>query len=125
MSSQSPVLLLGQDLRSQADQGAGLVSFKKGFDKDIFPATVSSWIKQNVLLCYELSDQEALTLHQVKAHDVRTFAASKAKKTPKNCDMLPLGGLFLLMSLNSSLSSPTSEQVCKKEGGRQCRYIPG
>ena len=54
------------------------VSFKKGFDKDISPATFSSWIKQTVILCYVLSDQEALTLHQVKAHDVRAFAASKA-----------------------------------------------
>ena len=51
------------------------VSFKKGFDNDISPATISSWIKQTVVLCYELSDQEALTLHQVKAHDVRAFAA--------------------------------------------------
>ena len=42
-----------------------LVSFKKGFDKDISPATVSSWIKQTVIQCYELSDQQALTLHQV------------------------------------------------------------
>ena len=31
-----------------------------------------------LILCYELSDQEALMLHQVKAHDVRAFAASKA-----------------------------------------------
>ena len=56
------------------------VSFKKGFDKDISPATISSWIKQTVILClcYEISDQEAHTLHQVKAHDVRAFAASKA-----------------------------------------------
>ena len=54
------------------------VSFNKGFDKDISPATISSLIKQTVILCYELSDQEALTLHQVKAHDVRAFAASKA-----------------------------------------------
>ena len=54
------------------------VAFKKDFDKDISPATISSWIKQTVILCYELSDQEALTLHQVKAHDVRAFAASKA-----------------------------------------------
>ena len=54
------------------------VSFKKGFDKDISPATISSWIKQTVILCYELSDQEAHQLHQVKAHDVRAFAASKA-----------------------------------------------
>ena len=37
------------------------VSFKKGFDKDISPATISSWIKQTVILCYELSDQEALS----------------------------------------------------------------
>ena len=42
------------------------VSFKKGFDKDISHATISSWIKQTVILCYELSDQQALTLHQVK-----------------------------------------------------------
>ena len=53
------------------------VSFKKGFSKDISPATISSWIKQTVIR-YDLSDQEALTLHQVKAHDVRAFAASKA-----------------------------------------------
>ena len=32
------------------------VSFKKGFDKDISPVTISSWIKQTVILCYELSD---------------------------------------------------------------------
>ena len=54
------------------------VSFKKGFDKDISPATISSWIKQTVILCYELSDQESHSLHQVKAHDVRAVAASKA-----------------------------------------------
>ena len=29
------------------------VSFKKGFDKDISPATISSWIKQTVILCYD------------------------------------------------------------------------
>ena len=50
------------------------VSFKKGFHKDISPATISSWIKQTVI-CYERNDQEALTLPQVKAHDVRAFAA--------------------------------------------------
>ena len=46
------------------------VSFKKGFDKDISPATISSWIKQTVILCYELSDQAALTLHQVKGFNL-------------------------------------------------------
>ena len=68
------------DKTSDFRQGKELVfvSFKKGFNKDISPATISSWIKQTVILCYELSDQQAHTLHQVKAHDVRAFAASKA-----------------------------------------------
>ena len=52
------------------------VSFRKSFQKDIIPATISSWIKQTVLLCYQLSDEEAQNLHQVRAHDVRAFAAS-------------------------------------------------
>ena len=64
------------------------VSFKKGFDKDISPATISSWIKQTVILCYELSDQEALTLHQVKAHDVRAFAASQAFQSGISLDQI-------------------------------------
>ena len=63
---------------SRQDKELVFVSFKKGFDKDISPGTISSWIKQTVILCYELSDHQAHTLHQVKAHDVRAFAASKA-----------------------------------------------
>ena len=35
------------------------VSFKKNFSKDIVPATVSSWIKQTILLCYQLSNEDA------------------------------------------------------------------
>ena len=140
------------DLRQNKD--LVFVSFKKGFDKDISPATISSWIKQTVILCHELSDQEAHTLHQVKAREA--FAASKAFQSgvsleqilsachwkshntftqfylkdvawadselyhlgpvvaaQQRCVVLPSGGLFLLlMGLNSSLSSPTSEQVC-------------
>ena len=64
------------------------VSFKKGFDKDICPATISSWIKQTVILCYELSDHQAHTLHQVKAHDVRAFAASKAFQSGVSLDQI-------------------------------------
>ena len=65
-----------QDLRTEKE--LVFVSFKQGFNKDISPATISSWIKQTVVLCYDLSDQDSLNLHQVKAHDVRAFAASKA-----------------------------------------------
>ena len=68
------------DRTKDSRQGKELVfvSFKKGFQKDIVPATISSWVKQTVLLCYQLSDQKAQDLHQVRAHHVRAFAASRA-----------------------------------------------
>ena len=74
----------GQDLRQNKE--VVFVSFKKGFNKDLSPATISSWIKQTVILCYELSDQEAHTLHQVKAHDVRAFSASKVFQSGVSLD---------------------------------------
>ena len=40
-------------------------------------------MKHTVILCYELSDHEALTLHQVKAHDVRVLAASTTPSSRK------------------------------------------
>ena len=64
------------------------VSLKKGFGKDISPATISSWVTQTVILCYELSVQEAHTLHQVKAHDVRAFAASKAFQSGVSLELI-------------------------------------
>ena len=45
---------------------------------DIRPATLSSWLKQAILPCYRQADQQSLDLVQVKAHDIRAFAASKA-----------------------------------------------
>ena len=54
------------------------ISFKKGHTSDIRPATLSSWLKQTILLCYKQADQQALDLVQVKAHDIRAFATSKA-----------------------------------------------
>ena len=65
-----------KDLRKGKD--LVFVSFRKSFQKDIVPATISSWIKQTVVLWYHLSDEEAQSLHQVRAHDVRAFVASKA-----------------------------------------------
>ena len=35
-------------------------------------------MKQTILLCYKQADQQALNLVQVKAHDIRAFAASQA-----------------------------------------------
>ena len=50
----------------------------KHLTSDIRPATLSSWLKQTILLCYKQADQQSLDLVQVKAHDIRAFAASKA-----------------------------------------------
>ena len=52
------------------------IFFKKGHTSDNRPATLSSWLKQTILLCYKQADQQALDLVQVKAHDIRAFAAS-------------------------------------------------
>ena len=54
------------------------ICFKKGHTSDIRPTTLSSWLKHTILLCYKQADQQALDLLQVKAHDTRAFAASKA-----------------------------------------------
>ena len=47
----------------RADKELVFVSFRKNFKKDIVPATVSSWIKQTIGLCYQLSDEQAQNLH--------------------------------------------------------------
>ena len=64
------------------------VSFQKSFQKDIVPATILPWIKQTVLLCYQLSDEDMQSLLQVKAHDVRAFAASKAFQEGVSLDQI-------------------------------------
>ena len=51
------------------------ISFKKRHTSDIRPTTLSSWLKQTILLCYKQADQQALDLVQVKVHDIRAFAA--------------------------------------------------
>ena len=45
---------------------------------DIQPSTISSWLKQTIQLCYAAVDPATLQSLQVKAHDVRAFAASSA-----------------------------------------------
>ena len=40
------------------------ISFKKGHTSDIRPATLSSWLKQTILLCYKQADLQALDLVQ-------------------------------------------------------------
>ena len=39
------------------------ISFKKDFDKNIMRSTISSWIKQTVLLAYQSSNSDSQDLH--------------------------------------------------------------
>ena len=55
------------------------ISFKEGFDRDIMRSTISSWIKQTVLLAYQSSKADSQDLH-IKAHDIRSMSASLAFK---------------------------------------------
>ena len=66
---------LGKTKDIRQGKELGFFSFRRSFSKDIVPATISSWIKQTVDLCYQHLDDNA----QVSASsNVRAFAASKA-----------------------------------------------
>ena len=69
------------------------VSYKDGFSKDIQRSTISSWLKQTVILAYKSSDVETQTLANVKAHDVRSMALSLAFKGGVSLDQI-LGACF-------------------------------
>ena len=49
------------------------ISFKKGHTSDIRPTTLSSWLKQTILLCYKQADQQALYLVQGPSQPLRPF----------------------------------------------------
>ena len=78
MSRAGPEVLFGLNKDLRGSRSLLFISFKKGHTSDIRPATLSSWLKQTILLCYKQADQPALDLVQVKTHDIRAFAASKA-----------------------------------------------
>ena len=78
MSRAGPEVLFGPNKDLRGSRSLLFISFTKGHTSDIRPATLSSWLKQTILLCYKQADQQALDLVQVKAHDIRAFAASKA-----------------------------------------------
>ena len=65
------------------------ISFKKGHTSDIRPATVSSSLKQTILLCYKQADQQALDLVQVKAHDIRDHASVSLESSQHIYKFLP------------------------------------
>ena len=62
----------------RTDQQLLFISFKRGFSKDIQCSTVSTWIKNTISFCYSNVEDADLDSLDIKAHDVRAFAASKA-----------------------------------------------
>ena len=54
------------------------VSFKPGHKRDIVPSTISGWIRKTIIECYTDSPAPLLESHRVKAHQVRSVAASLA-----------------------------------------------
>ena len=105
-----------KDLRKGKD--LVFVSFRKSFHKDIVPATISSWIKQTVLLCYQLSDEEAQNLHQARARDVRAFAASLIRNVGKGSNKHDFVGDVLII-----LSTASSETCLKTKNYEVVKFI--
>ena len=68
MSREGPEVLFGPNKGLRGSRSLLFISFKKGHTSDIRPATLSSWLKQTILLCYKQADQPALDLVQVKTH---------------------------------------------------------
>ena len=66
------------------------VSFKEGFSKDIQRSTISSWLKQTVILAYEnfAYDVETQDLSNVKAHDIMAMSASLSFKSGVSFDQI-------------------------------------
>ena len=77
MSCTRPEVLSGSNQDLRVFRSLPFISFKKGRTSDIRPATLSSWLKQTILLCYKQADQQSLDMVQVKAHDIMAFGPSK------------------------------------------------
>ena len=54
------------------------VSFKPGFTNEIHANTISSWLKQTVLLAYQLEAKSKELYANPKAHEIRSLSASLA-----------------------------------------------
>ena len=78
MSSTGPEVLSDRTKDLRGSRSLLFISFKNGHTSDIRSATLSSWLKLTILLCYKQADQVSLDLVQVKAHAIKAFTASKA-----------------------------------------------
>ena len=98
------------------------ISFKKGHTSDIRPTTLSSWLKQTILLCYKQADQQALDqIMQAchwKAHNTFTNFYLKDLTWSDNDNNMYLGPVVATQQVldpSPQTSCPRTEK--KKEGG--------
>jgi hypothetical protein len=54
------------------------IAHKKGFTKDIAPATISSWLCEAVQLCYKAAPTPLATEFHITGHQVRGMSTSWA-----------------------------------------------
>ena len=54
------------------------IAYKKGYTREIVPATFSSWLKQVIRYAYKQAKPDALQSLKVSGHSVRATAASWA-----------------------------------------------
>ena len=80
------------------------------------------FISRNGQLGYPFHEMDNLLVHFAKwtishlGHNIYIVKKHQKKKKKKKIRRASFGR-FISLGLNSSLSSPTSEQVCKKGGG--------
>ena len=70
------------------------VSFKPGHKLDIVPSTISGWIRKTILQCYTNSPTNLRDSHKVKAHHVRSMAASLAFHRQASIEQILRAGTF-------------------------------
>ena len=88
MSGESLALLFRQDHGFASGQRSGVCVFPEEFSEGHCSGYCLLLDQTNCVLCYQLSDEEAQTIHQVRAHDVRAFAASKAFQGRASLDQM-------------------------------------
>ena len=68
------------------------VSIQEGRDKEISRATISRWLKETIVTCYNLAGRVDIDFYNVKAHQVRAMATSWAFHTNVSIEKILMAG---------------------------------
>ena len=70
----------------RSEQKKLFIAYKKGHTDEIHMNTISAWLKKTILMAYENTTEEDLQITRVKAHQVRSLAASWALHSNASID---------------------------------------